>query len=82
MEFGPEPVGEPFDGQNSLEEEHNWGPAEGGPCGCLGKEEDQEQTEEEGACLFDAVGNFEHPDENSILYDVLRYIDHSRSPGN
>jgi hypothetical protein len=83
MDFGPEPVGKAFDGENSLEEEdQNGRPAEGGPCGVLGEEEDEEETEEEGARFFDAADDFEHPDENSILCDVLRYIDHSRSPGN
>jgi hypothetical protein len=83
MDFGPDPVGEAFDGENSLEEEdQNGEPAEGGPCGGLGEKEDEEKTEEEGAHLFDAADDFEHPDENSILYGVLRHIDHLRSPGN
>jgi hypothetical protein len=84
MDFGPEPVGEVFDSENSLkrEEDQNGGPADGGPCGGLGEEEDGKETEEEGARLFDAADDFEHPDENSIIYDVLRHIDHPRSPGN
>jgi hypothetical protein len=45
MDFGPEPVGEAFNGESSLEgEDQNGGPAEGGPCGGLG-EEDEEETE-------------------------------------
>jgi hypothetical protein len=73
MDFGPEPVGEQFDDENSLEEEDQ--------NGGLG-EEDEEEIEEEGARLFDAAEDFEHSDENSILSDVLRQIDHPRSPGN
>jgi hypothetical protein len=83
MDFVPEPVGEALDGESSLEEEdQNGEPAEGGPCGGLDEGEDEEETEEEGACPFGAAHDFEHPDENSILYDVLRSIDHPRSPGN
>jgi hypothetical protein len=82
MDFGPEPVGHAFNGENSLEEEdQNGGPAEGRPCGVLG-EEDEEETEEEGVRLFDSAYDFEHPDENSILDDVLRHTDHPRAPGN
>jgi hypothetical protein len=51
-----------------------------GPAGVWAKKIKKKQKRKRS--LFDAADDFEHPDENSILDDVLRYINHPHSPGN
>jgi hypothetical protein len=90
MDFGPEPVGEAFDGENSLEEEgQNGGPAEGSPAGVWTKKKAKKKQKRKGpaSSACQTISSTQMRTQSSMTFSaisithVLHAIDTLTGPG-